>query len=412
MNKTILLTLYLFGLGLAVLAVYGVADAIQKTELSFRMVVAVLSLTGGLGGLAASLVKNERLLIMPKEKTDKPGDIDTGFLADVFVGFVAANSVQLALAAFLDYKANQDNFVQKIVSLVALGFVAGFSGPKIMAGLAKKLESQVEKELRAADEKQQKQIDKSQELVKKIAQSGAERAMADPLLSEMRQLKSEQGQIEVAADLVRSEPESHRTASDWMILAYDDFHRGEYALAAAKAENALKAKPTKEMLWQIHNLLGLCYHWQQPENWKLGDNSDWFKKACASYQAAISHRLTLAEELLSKVNLAFVYLDAEDYKGCERVADEVIARESAGGLQAVSICDLARIVKSVAQVIQGSPTDAKETLEKAKDIEELEYIFNSDDLPADAIRSLAATPGLRPEIQRFLADRVNALGAA
>ncbi len=261
---------------------------------------------------------------------------------------------------------------------------------------------ETDERLRERDEQQQSEITKAREMVKQLAETGAAKAMEDPLLSEQREFKVEKAQIDVAAKFVGEQPEESRTATDFMILAYQSFQKGDYKSASSAAEKALATAPAKEILWKIYNLLGLCYHWQQPKDWKPGGDITWFDEAIKSYNKAIANRNTLAEELLSKANMAFVYLDTQKYQECEAVAAEVTANEKIGGMQVVSICDLARIAAAAAKIMRSDATGAAATLNATKNIFSFEYVFNADDLPFESIQGFAQLPNLKDDIKVFL----------
>lgn len=267
---------------------------------------------------------------------------------------------------------------------------------KIQAMLAKQRQ-----ELTKTDQKQQQEIETSRNFIKKLAESGAERAMEDPLLSE-RQPTDGDTRVEVAAELVKNTNEENRSATDLMILAFHEFQAQNYKAASENAEKALAASPQKEMLWKIYNLLGLCYHWQQPLDWKPGADMTWFDKAKKSYELASANRNSLSEELLSKANLCFVYLDAQKYSECEQLAQEVIDKENIGGMQIASICDLARVASAAAKVLEGGYAEASTILNSTKNLPSIEYIFNPEDLPPKALSEFVRLPNLNPEVEAVL----------
>lgn len=337
----------------------------------------------------------------------------------VGAGLTQLNKIQTKLAELSGYVASGMGGSGADKSLVAVeivffgvcGFLGAFLWVRLYMGKAiqradeiqavKKALQETGQKLKQTDEKQQREIEQAKETVKQLAQVGADEAMEDPLLSE-RVAKTQKAQMDVAARFVQGEPESARGAKDFLILAYSDFQKENFKRAVENAERALGANPSKDMLWKIYNLLGLCYHWQEPENWKPGGDMTWFDKAIRNYELAIKNRNTLAEELLSKANSSFVYLDAERYLECEQKAQEVIASEQAGGVKVAQICDLARIAAAAAKVMRGDNTGAEAILNSTRDIASFAYLFNTDDLPAAAITGFAASPGLRDEVKAFV----------
>jgi hypothetical protein len=294
-----------------------------------------------------------------------------------------------------------------ILGFSPLGFLFGNVFTRLFLARAFKdadLEK-VRQELKGTEERlQQAQVEQSKQLLKTVAQAKAERAMEDPLLSEKGKTGLENTQIETAAKFVQEQPEQTRSAMDWMILAYQSFRKGNYKSASDSAEKALLANPPQEMRWKIHNLLGLCYHWQQPPGWQPGGDRSWFEKSKEHYLAAIANRNSLAEELLAKSNLAFLYLDASLYADCEKTASEVLAKEPVGGVQITSICDLARIATAASEISRNDTVGAQDMLNKTKDITAFDYLFNPEDLSIEAIRGMAQLPNLRPEIKTFLSN--------
>ncbi|MBI5774578.1 MAG: hypothetical protein HZA89_12645 [Verrucomicrobia bacterium] len=286
--------------------------------------------------------------------------------------------------------------VSLIVFFGVCGFLAVFLWTRLyMAALLEpEAVKNLRKEFSEADER-------TTAIVKKLAQSGAERAMEDPLLSE-QQAPADKAQLEIAAQLVKNESASQRSATDLMILAFHEFQAQNYKAAVENAEKALAASPRPEMLWKIHNLLGLCYHWQQPPNWKPGDDLSWFNNAKKHYEEAARNKNSSSEELLSQANLCFVYLDAQKYSECEALAQKVIQNAKAGGGQTDSLCDLARIALATAKVLSGDNTTAVEALNQTKNISAFEYLFNPDDLPPRAIKGFSTLAGLSPEVEAFV----------
>ena len=308
---------------------------------------------------------------------------------------------QLGLAS--DYIAKGMNNVDSdkafasatIIFFGICGFLAVFLWARLY--MAKLLGPELA-ELRATDEKQQKDI----EDVKNLALAPALEAMEDVFGPDQTRSKTQKAQIAIAADIVNRQDPSVFVARDWMILAYKYFQERDYKSATEKAEAALKANPPQEMLWQIYNSLGLCYHWQQPPDWKPGGDNDWFDNATKNYELAIKATNSPNQALLSKANECFVYLDAQRYADCERISAEVISREADGGQQISEICDLARIAAAAAKVMQGDSAGAEKCLNDTKAITSLEYLFNTDDLPADAIKRFAGLAGLGSDIQAFI----------
>ncbi len=414
----------------------------ETAKLRVRDVLILLTLTGAFGGLAASLVRNEGRLLWPQFTKEERGAADAnaggttapgtstnlnayhlGFISDVMVGVVASNSIQLALAAVLDYKTTDDNLVQKVMSLVALGLVAGFSGPKILAGLAKKLEGEVERNLRETDARQQKELEKQQvdlnkqqrdisvaiTSVKEMAQANVYKAMSDAVRSDVPP-PPERAQVEIAAKLVEREPEAKWGHDELMILAYKALQEEDYTLARANAEKALAASPPRELLWRIHNLLGYCYHWSQPKAWTPGGPMDWYEKAKEHYLAAVASRNNPSEELLAKANLCFVYLDAEKYPDCVALADGALSQGLNGGDKLSQVCDLLRIALAAAKVSLGDEPGAAKALNETKDLAAFGYLFNTEDLKARVLTAFARLPGLKAEVAAFLTAVAKKLG--
>ena len=253
------------------------------------------------------------------------------------------------------------------------------------------------------DEEQQKKIEENEMNFKNIlAERIIGRAMANPLVSERELMKTNKAEIEVAAGYVQNQDDKNFSPTDYLVLAYDASRTEDYKLAAGYAEKAIRLKPAQDMLWKIYNFLGLCYHYQQPKNWKPGDDPSWLNNAVKSYQAAINNKSTLEEELLAKANLAFVYLDAERYDDCIRTATDILSKENLGGERMTSICDLARIADAAARAITNDSADAAKSLNNTKNIAALEYLFNTDDLPVAALKVFATLPNLNQDVNDFI----------
>lgn len=348
---------------------------------------------------------NSSSSIEPNTNLEQISDWLTKIL--VGAGLTQLNKMPAKLGQLSDYiakgmsdSASDRAFAISVIIFFGIcGFMAVFLWTRLY--MAKLLESEKFQELKETDRKQQEQIERAQQYLKKIAQSGAERAMEDPFLAD-RQTIGKETQVEIAAELVKYAAEADRSSTDFMILAFHEFQALNYRAATENAEKALRASPQKEMLWKIYNLLGLCYHWHIPSNWKPGDDLAWFENAKRSYLKACENRNSLSEELLSKGNLCYAYLDAEKYDDCVKLADSVIKTENIGGIQITSLCDLARIACAAAKVLQGDNEGATAVLNSTKNLAEFEYLFNSDDLPITAIKKFSTLPRLNPEVETFL----------
>ncbi|MEI9866693.1 MAG: hypothetical protein WDN00_19495 [Limisphaerales bacterium] len=351
-----------------------------------------------------------KLDIEPSTNLEQISDWLTKIL--VGAGLTQLNKIPGKLGQLSDYIAkgmggsdSDRSFVIAVIIFFGIcGFLAVFLWTRLyMAQLyrAAMIEPWQLQALKEKDQKQQEEIEKAKEIVKKLAQAGAERAMEDPLLAE-RQAPGSDAQMSIAAQMVESQDESKRSATDLIILAFHEFQAEKYPAAATNAEMALRASPPKEMLWKIYNLLGLCYHCQQPLNWKPGEDMKWFDQAKKSYEAAITNKNSLSEELLSKANLCYVYLDAQKYKECEDLASEVIQNENVGGVQIISLCDLARIALAATRVMQADIAGGVKILNETKNISAFEYLFKANDLPRKAIQQFASLPSLKPDVETFL----------
>lgn len=254
------------------------------------------------------------------------------------------------------------------------------------------------------DQNRQK-IDENVNNIKEFLTRKIGEATANPLASEQERLNKAKPELEAATRFVESRDEKDFTPTDYMVLAYDAYHKKDYKTAAEKVEKSINLNPAKETLSKTYNVLGLCYHYQEPKDWKPGDDTYWLDNAIKNYQAAIANKNSLQEELLAKANLSFVYLDAEQYDDCMRTAAEVLAKESQGDEQVVSTCNLARIADAAAKAMKNDIAGATNALNSVKNIASFGYLFNPDDLPVAALKVFAKLTGLNPEVKAFV-DKV------
>lgn len=103
-----------------------------------------LSVSGMIGGLGWHLVNNKGNLTIPYKVMGSRNtpEFHLGFLSDVFIGFVTANSLHLAIAGIVDYQnATLDSQKENRIyfSLIALGILSGFGGGPLLTALSRQL---------------------------------------------------------------------------------------------------------------------------------------------------------------------------------------------------------------------------------------------------------------------------------
>jgi hypothetical protein len=444
--------LILIVIGLLGVIGYSISNTVRQgatSTLSIGLLVAAASLAvGGFFGFLFGMPRSADRASSTHKTTDAQGKVTetldpdpprtkpntnleeiSDWLTKILVGagLTQLNKIQTKLGDLSSYVAAgmggnpaDKSFVSvTVVFFGVCGFLAAFLWARLYMAKAlqqadgldevKQALKETSDRLKETDQRQQGEIEKAKGLVKKLALTGAEQAMEDPLLSETGQLKAEKSQIELAANFVENEDQASLDSKDLLILAYNSLEKEDYKGASQFAQQAISATPPPQALWKIYNLMGLCYHWQQPPNWKPGDETQWFENSIKSYERAIANKNTLAEELLSKANSAFVYLDAQRYSDCEQRTAEVIGNEGKGGTVILQICDLAKIADAASKVLHGDMTGAEKSLNQTRNISSFEYLFNPEDLPAEAIKRFAGLAGLREEIKAFILKVAQAL---
>ena len=208
------------------------------------------------------------------------------------------------------------------------------------------------------------------------------------------------GSSGLAAENLVKRPEGNRTATEWYILATEAFHKGDYRKAIPDLERALQSNPSPQDLWRLLNLLALSHHHLQPADWKPGDSRDWYEGAVKNYEKAIAAASSPQEALLSRANLAFVYMDADEFQPALAAAGGVI--EAAGRSPgAESLADLARIV-AAASAVWDAPEKGADFLNNVRLLDRFEYLFAGQDVPTEAVDALLKAPNLKPEVRERL----------
>jgi hypothetical protein len=346
-----------------------------------------LTVTGILGGLASGLVQKRYGTI--------PGSGKLGDLAiDAFVGLVAANSIHLAFAGVLNYSTPKDT--KLVVSLISIGLVAGFSGPKVLQALARRLENTFLKDRIEKAEKRVASVEKDARGARDVAFKMVEGMMVNPLAPDRKTEPWVKDVIDVAAKAVLEEKEDRRSAGDWLMTAFKALQDGDYAEAVARSEQALRASPGPELTWKIYNILGLSHHFRQPEGWKKGDDLDWFSKARDNYDLALRHARTPDEKQLVKANQAFVYYDAEEYGKAAVLAQEIVQQPAGKPRRMVNqpVLDLARIVGAASLIESGDEPEAVKMLNQVRSLDDFDYLFKEKDIQPRTIAKLNEARGL------------------
>lgn len=256
-------------------------------------------------------------------------------------------------------------------------------------------------EVKAETQKTSETVKAAQDTIKAVAYRVTKEIMEDPLTADRRSDPATKQIMQAASQKILQEPEENRSIDDWLIAAYEALQNGEYREAIKRAEKALAANPPPESLWRIHNLLGLSYHYLQPDNWEKGQPEEWFQKSREYYQLAIKEANSEGERLLSRANLAFLYLDTGRYEECENEVNSILA--TANEIEHGSaVYDLVRLVAAALKAVQGQPEQSAKYLNEVKDLPRWKYLFEGKDISTDIVKKLVKIEGIKPEYRDFL----------
>lgn len=98
--------------------------------------ILIAGIVGGLTGFIAHLIRNKRVMVLPKRR-QRPKGIDLGFIADLLIGSAAAVFVSVYLGLHAD----------DLQSLIAVSILAGLSAEAILLHRMLTVEQIKQKEL-------------------------------------------------------------------------------------------------------------------------------------------------------------------------------------------------------------------------------------------------------------------------
>lgn len=243
----------------------------------------------------------------------------------------------------------------------------------------------------------------NQDTIKAVAYTVLKEIVTDPLQADRRNDPATQKIMQAASQKVLNEPSEKRSVDDWLIAAYAALQNGKYEEAVSLGKKAVEANPPKELLWRVHNLLGLSYHYQQPDDWEKGQPEPWYENALESYRLAIQNASTDGERLLSRANRAYLYLDTARYDECESEINDILAK-SKEIEPSSAVYDLVRLLAAALNAVKDKPTEAANYINEIKDLPRWKYLFEGRDISSDIVERLVKITEIKPDYRDFLKE--------
>ena len=192
-----------------------------------------LSITGMAGGLAYHLLENGGELRLPSFSFKTWPVVNLGFIAELIIGAVAANSIHLAVSGIASYDDTVVNQPKFILTMISLGVLAGFGGATILRSLSEKLQrSLIDRQLKALTG----DVRETQDMTRQLANAHVTKTILAVLEFSREATAADNNIIEMRAKEIDTGPAAGRSAEDWLLHGYWLFTHGKYT----KAINSLK----------------------------------------------------------------------------------------------------------------------------------------------------------------------------
>lgn len=394
----------------------GIANAVhsapwQSSHVQVALLVtAVLTVAGGLGGLAYHVGRAG--LVMPRWEKSADGKkcLNLGFIGDGFLGAVAANALHFPLSAMVAYKnlSNATEAAQSWLTLAALGILGGYAGgillkrwsDSLVASMAKEIEENKKLVNKALGENeqlwQQRRDDEDEILFRALDDAATTKQTLDTTAATLLKRRAK----EVAETKAKSGLSTVR-AEDAMIAAYAAFHSGQYKEAIELLEHVVSVNLKDGLISDAENLLGLCYHYQ------MDSLADWFEKAESTYKRALQRNPDALTTAILTTNYGYLLSDHQDYSAAVGKFDHVRSqRDSLGNRR--KLADVAALGAAAAYTklrIAGDATGETKTITALKEIEYpegLRYLIVDGSIPADVIAAWKAKAEVPTGIKSIL----------
>jgi tetratricopeptide (TPR) repeat protein len=238
------------------------------------------------------------------------------------------------------------------------------------------------------------------EMVKAMADTIIKKIMASPRAAEVRPDTADAQLLTTVSAHILRKPDAERSASDWLVVGYQALRSGSYEESVKRLQNALRASPSTDQLWSIHNLLGLAYHYLQPKNWKQGDALDWYEASKKHYNEALNLTDASAERAITMVNMAFLHLDAGKLTEAGVILESLFSQ----GFQGIdrSTLDIGHLAAAWLAIERNDTQSATGQLNAITNLEDFGYLFTGEDFPKKTVEAFEQLPTIKPEHKTFL----------
>lgn len=370
------------------------------------LITVVLTITGGLGGLAVQVGRGG--LIMPRLVKETSGSFkfEPGFLGETFLGAVAGNALHFPFSAMVQYQnlSSGTQQTQSWLTLAALGILGGYAGgvllkrwsDSLVNSLAKGLEENKKLTERALSEnenlRRQRQQFEDELLLDAIFESSITNRRLDTTASTILEARAKQ--------IIRQKSEAGMESIepiDALFAAYKLFAISRYGEAAEFLEHTLKASDVPKRTWSIRNLLGLCYHYRNTND----EIPNWYEIAKSHYEETLSLGTELIEKTVPLVNLGYLETDKGNYTAALKHFANVRDKRTQL-IDYPKIIDAGSLGAARAHTLMGNPDNAAEALNEIRDIDALGYLFKDGTIEVSVIEKWKNVESLMPAIKTFL----------
>jgi len=359
---------------------------------TWQQIVITLTVSGAVGGFGYHLVLHKGALDLPQRTTDTPRKMLCGFLSDVFIGIIAANSINIALSGIIDYSKGSWHDAKLTTTLISLGILAGFSGGPVLQALSKKVLDTLGAKVDELS-KDQAELGKGQRVLEQktdtLLSRATEHIVNDTLQYRRDPSPVDKKLIEVQSADLGAKPEGERKAHDWLVLAYHASEQDRYSDAVSYLLKAIRLGLSREWLWTAYNLLGICYHYEGATGWQANSEN--------AYKSALEYSIFQEQKAVSTVNLGYVYLDTQNYPQAYDTASQALVIPLVEEGRFVQIKYVALLLRAAAAIKLQKYDEASASLKNITSPTTVEYLFRDKSISAEMTHELANLPDLTPE---------------